>query len=86
MHDTVGPAMAMRLDQDDEFYEGAQDEIDAESSNTDPFMTQLLLHHFDDIDQVIEDGTENDDFDAERIFLNEKYWMYPEVTKVDIND
>lgn len=86
LHDTVGPAMAMRLDQDDEFYEGAQDEIDAESSNTDPFMTQLLLHHFDDIDQVIEDGTENDDFDAERIFLNEKYWMYPEVTKVDIND
>ena len=75
----------MRVDQDDKFYDGAEDVINADSTE-DPFMTQVLLHHFDDIDQVIEDGTVDNEFDADRIFLDEEYWMYPESEKVDVND
>jgi hypothetical protein len=85
LHDTVGPALFMRVDQDDTFYDGAEDVINADSTE-DPFMAQVLLHHFDDIDQVIEDGTVDNEFDADRIFLDEKYWMYPESEKVDVND
>lgn len=86
LHDTVGPAPFMRVDQDDKFYEGAEDLIDVDGGVEDPFMTQVLLHHFDGIDQVIEDGTVDNEFDADRIFLDEEYWMYPESKKVDVND
>ena len=76
----------MRVDQDDKFYEGAEDLIDVDGGVENPFMTQVLLHHFDNIDQMIEDGTVDNEFDADRIFLDEEYWMYPESKKVDIND
>ncbi len=85
LHDTVGPALFMRVDQDDKFYDGAEDVINTDIAE-DPFMTQVLLHHFDDIDRVIEDGTVDNEFDADRIFLDEEYWMYPESEKVDVND
>jgi len=89
LHDTVGPALNMRISQDDEFYEDTEDVPDTIER---PFKDQVFLHHFDNIDEVIEDGSifpdgdEIGGFDAERIFYNETYWMYPEATKVDLND
>jgi hypothetical protein len=78
LHDTIGPALYLRLEQDDEFYD-----IDAEEQATDvtgdPFFEQILLHHFDDVGQIIADGTvvEEDgssNFLADRIFLDPEYW------------
>ncbi|KAL7534158.1 hypothetical protein ACHAXR_005684 [Thalassiosira sp. AJA248-18] len=84
LHDTVGPALFLRVEQDDEFYDVDAGEIESDSTG-DTFFTQLLLHHFDDINQVIQDGTEDNEFNADRIFLDEDYWVYPVTGEVDIN-
>ncbi|KAL7480808.1 hypothetical protein ACHAW6_006469 [Cyclotella cf. meneghiniana] len=73
MHDTIGPALFLRLEQDDDFYDIAADEIEGDVTN-DPVYTQILLHHFDDIDVIIEDGTVDNEFNADRIFLDPEYW------------
>lgn len=78
MHDTIGPALFLRLEQDDNFYDIEADEIEEDVTN-DPVFNQILLHHFDDIQQIIEDGTvvEEDgssNFNADRIFLDPEYW------------
>eukprot|EP00571_Detonula_confervacea_P009877 CAMPEP_0172302018 /NCGR_PEP_ID=MMETSP1058-20130122/3786_1 /TAXON_ID=83371 /ORGANISM="Detonula confervacea, Strain CCMP 353" /LENGTH=385 /DNA_ID=CAMNT_0013012345 /DNA_START=66 /DNA_END=1220 /DNA_ORIENTATION=+ len=73
LHDTVGPALFLRVEQDDEFYDIDAEEIEQDNAG-DTFFTQVLLHHFDDIDAVIEDGTVDNEFKADRIFLDEDYW------------
>ena len=89
LHDTVGPALFLRVEQDDEFYDVDAEEIQ-EDSTGDEFFTQVLLHHFDDINEVIEDGTVDlpgggSEFNADRIFLDEEYWVYPVAGKVDVD-
>jgi len=89
LHDTVGPALYLRVDQDDEFYDIEADEIQEDSSGSELF-TQVLLHHFDDLEKVIEDGTvetpgEGSEFNADRIFLDENYWVYPVAGVVDVD-
>ncbi|KAL7554017.1 hypothetical protein ACHAWF_017379 [Thalassiosira exigua] len=76
LHDTVGPALFLRVEQDDEFYDITAEEI-ASDVTGDPLFEQVLLHHFDDMQQVIEDGTVDNTFSADRIFLDEDYWVYP---------
>ncbi|KAL3786920.1 hypothetical protein HJC23_013255 [Cyclotella cryptica] len=73
MHDTIGPALFLRLEQDDNFYDIAADEIAGDVTN-DPVYTQILLHHFDDIEVIINDGTVDNEFNADRIFLDPEYW------------
>lgn len=85
LHDTVGPALFLRIDQDDDFFDVDADEIESDSTG-DALFTQVLLHHFDDINDVIADGTVDNEFNADRIFLDEDYWMYPVVGKVDVNN
>ena len=90
LHDTVGPALYLRVDQDDNFYDIEAGEIQSDSTG-DVFFEQLLLHHFDDLGQVIADGTVTYDdgssgFDAERIFVEQgpdKYWNIPITDKVE---
>jgi hypothetical protein len=78
LHDTIGPALYLRLEQDDDFYDiGAEEQ--ATDVTGDPFFEQILLHHFDDIGQIIQDGTVVDEdgksnFVADRIFLDPEYW------------
>ena len=50
-----------------------------------PFLSQLLLHHFDDIDKVIADGRVGDKFDADTIYMNETYWKYPVADKANLD-
>ena len=82
LHDTIGPALFLRVEQDDDFYDIDAEEIQ-EDSTGDQFFTQVLLHHFDDINQVIVDGTVDNEFNADRIFLDEEYWVYPVANKVE---
>ena len=90
LHDTVGPALFLRVEQDDDFYDIDAEEIQTDSTG-EAFYEQLLLHHFDDLGEVIRDGTvTNPDgssgFDAERIFVEQgpdKYWNYPITDKVE---
>ena len=70
------------MEQDDDFYDIDAEEIQ-EDSTGDQFFTQVLLHHFDDINQVIVDGTVDNEFNADRIFLDEEYWVYPVANKVE---
>jgi hypothetical protein len=79
----VGPAQFLRVEQDDEWYDIDAEEIQSDSTG-DAFFTQVLLHHFDDINQVIEDGTVDNEFNADRIFLDEDYWVYPVAGQVDM--
>mmetsp|Transcript_6633 Transcript_6633/g.14708 ORF Transcript_6633/g.14708 Transcript_6633/m.14708 type:complete len:432 (+) Transcript_6633:231-1526(+) len=83
LHDTVGPALFLRVEQDDEFFDMDAEEIQ-EDSTGDALFTQVLLHHFDDINKVIEDGTVDNEFNADRIFLDEAYWVYPVANVVDM--
>jgi len=90
LHDTVGPALFLKVEQDDDFYDVEAKEIQGDSTGN-ALYTQVLLHHFDDIEQVIADGTVEtpdggSEFNADRIFLNKEYWSYPVVGKVDIGD
>ena len=92
LHDTVGPALFLRVEQDDDFYDIEAGEIQSDSTG-DAFFEQLLLHHFDDLGEVIEDGTVtypdgSSGFDAERIFVEQGpgpdgYWTYPITDKVE---
>lgn len=85
LHDTVGPALFLRVEQDDEFYDIDAEEIEGNNAG-DSLFTQVLLHHFDDINKVIEDGTKDNEFNADNIFLDEDYWVYPVANKVDVAD
>ena len=68
-------------------FEGLIDAKEFEGDATgDPFFTQVLLHHFDDIDEIIADGTIDNEFNADNIFLDEEYWSYPVVSVVDMED
>ena len=70
--DTIGPAIYLRLEQNDDFFDVEAGEIQGEQ--TGPFYQQFTLHHFNDVDEVIEDGTDsNGDFQASTIFNNEDY-------------
>lgn len=86
LHDTVGPALLLRVEQDDTFFDIPAEDIEEDVSN-DPLYIQVLLHHFDDIEQVITDGRDGtDEFDADRIFFDEDYWVYPVTDEVQISD
>jgi hypothetical protein len=50
------------------------------------FFTQVLLHHFDNIDEIIADGTIDNEFNAYTIFLDKEYWLYPVVSEVGMED
>lgn len=73
------PALFLRLEQDDDFYDIEADQIEEDVTN-DPVLNQIIfLHHFDDIQQIIEDrtvvdGDRSSNFNADRIFLDPKYW------------
>jgi len=78
MHDTVGPALFLRPEQVDDFYDIKAEDIEEDVTN-DPVFNQILLHHFDDIDVIIEEGTKVNEegvveFNADNIFLDPEYW------------
>lgn len=89
LEDTVGPANQLRVAQDDDFYDLDADEVETYLTNVE-LLTPLLLHHFDDINEVIEDGTvdvgDGREFDASRIFFDEEYWVYPVAGKIDLDN
>jgi hypothetical protein len=80
------------VEQDDEFFDVTSseftegtDSISETQDEVDPFLSQLLLHHFDDIDTVIADGRVGDKFDADTIYMNETYWRYPVADKANLD-
>lgn len=74
LHDTVGPASFLRLEQDDDFYDVKDDKYDANNIDDD-FQGQLFYHHFNDIEPIIEEGSlNNGKFVSSEVFGNENYW------------
>lgn len=85
LRDTIGPALYLRVEQNqDDWFDIDNKEIDGDVTN-DPFFQPFFLSPFGDIDKVIEDGTEEivgedgsvtSNFNADRIFNDPEYWDY----------
>ncbi len=62
LHDTIGPATYMRVEQDEPFYEGVKFEYFQEDFAEDQsFFQQLFGHHFDVDDAPTDDTFENEE-------------------------
>lgn len=62
LHDTIGPATYMRVEQDEPFYEGVKFEYFQQDFTKDQtFFQQLFGHHFDVDDAPTDDTFENED-------------------------
>ena len=74
MADTIGPAIYLKVEQDDDFYDISADELEGDQTDYD-FFQQFSLHHWDDIDTIVVAGTDsNGDFKASTIFNDPDYW------------
>lgn len=74
-HDTFGPATYLNVEQEGSFFDVSNDEVLGNKFGDD-FFDQLYFHHFDDVSQIIEDGTDpqTGQFDQDLIFDNFAYW------------
>lgn len=78
LHDTIGPATQLRVEQNDDFYDVESDFIEGDVTNVE-FFREMLFHHFNNAGEIIRLGTVqvNDTlavFNSDLIFLNETYW------------
>lgn len=78
LHDTIGPATELRLEQTDDFYDVTADFVQGDVTNI-AFYREMLFHHFDDANEIIRLGTVmvNETlsvFTSDRIFLNSTFW------------
>ena len=78
LHDTIGPATQLRLEQNDDFFDVAADFIVGDVTNV-AFYREMLFHHFNDANEIIRLGTKQVNsslsvFDSDLIFLNSTYW------------
>ena len=73
LHDTVGPALYLRIEQDDDFYDVPAEDIEGDQTN-DPHFREVLMHHFDDTDVIIAAGTVDNEFVADVVFDDPAFW------------
>jgi len=80
LHNTIGPAIYFSLEQDDDFFDQDEQEIRSDSN----FLLELFLHHFDDVQQILDVALVGDRLDLEKIFDDPTYWTNPGLS--DNND
>lgn len=77
LHDTIGPATFLRLEQTDDFFDATAQFVQGDVTNLE-FYREMLFHHFNDAQQIIDLGTVQVgnmlEFNSDRIFLNSTYW------------
>ena len=78
LHDTIGPATQLRLEQNDDFFDLDADFVQGDVT-TIQFYREMLFHHFDDSNEIVRLGTVQINetlavFNSDLIFLNETYW------------
>lgn len=78
LHDTIGPATQLRLEQNDDFYDVTADFVQGDVTNL-AFYREMLFHHFNDAAEIIRLGTvmineSLSEFNSDRIFLNSTFW------------
>lgn len=76
MHDTVGPATEVRLEQNDDFFDFSTQDLERDGMT---FFREMLFHHFDNSAEIIRLGTVkfNDSisyFESDLVYLNSTYW------------
>ena len=72
--DTIGPAIYLKVEQDDDFYDISADELEGDQTDYD-FFQQFSLHHWGDIDMIVVAGTDSHgDFKTSTIFSDPDYW------------
>jgi hypothetical protein len=78
LHDTIGPASQLKIEQNDDFFDLSAEAIQSDVTGVD-FFREMLFHHFDDSAEIIRLGTvqvsgSTAKFDSDLIFLNATYW------------
>jgi hypothetical protein len=77
LHDTIGPASSLKLEQNDDFFDIQASDIQSDQTNSE-FYREMLFHHFDDSNEIIRLGTvvssSGAEFNSDLIFLNKTYW------------
>jgi len=78
LHDTIGPATQLIIEQNDDFFDVPNDFIQVDLTNEE-FYREMLFHHFNDANEIIRLGTVEVNstlsvFDSDSIFLNSTYW------------
>jgi len=79
-HDTIGPAIYVRLEQaSDDFFdvktEEVRENVTAWNDPVDkPFYDQLFKHHWDNISYIIENSTGDGIFDHHAVFDSKRLW------------
>ena len=74
-HDTLGPATNLHITQEGvDFFDVNDDEVNGNDKFGNDFFDELFFHHFDDVSEIIQEGTVNNVFEPERIFNDEKFW------------
>lgn len=78
LHDTVGPATQLQLEQNDDFFDIDASTISEDQTNSE-FYREMLFHHFDNSSAIVSLGSVKVNatlavFSSDLIFLNETYW------------
>jgi len=78
-HDTIGPAIYLNLDQNDDFFDVENTEVrDNETAWNNPiekpFYDQLFKNHWNNISYIIENTTGDGIFNHHAVFDNEDLW------------
>lgn len=75
LHDTIGPASYLLIEQNDDWFDITDEEIEGDKTGS-TFWNQILLHHFDNIQDIIDyEESVNGVFNTKNVFDNPEYWL-----------
>ena len=75
-HDTIGPAVYLRVKQNDDFFDVDDDEAKQPPVLGDDFFQQLYLHHFNDPDLFIDEASSGTGVVDKHEYDNAVWWDY----------
>jgi len=78
-HDTIGPAIYLNLEQDEDFFDVKTEEVREHMTAWNdpiekPFYDQLFKHHWDNISYIIKNSTGDGTFDHHAVFDSKRFW------------
>ena len=72
-HDTFGPATYLDIENEGNFFDVKNNEVQGKFN--DEFFDNLYFHHFDNVAEIIQEGTVQGQFVYEKIFEESDYWQ-----------
>ena len=72
---TLNLQIYITIEQNDDFFDMDDGEIAGDKSGN-PFWNQVILHHFDNIQNIIDyEESVNGEFNTVNVFNNPEYWI-----------